>query len=195
MAINKFRHVKFLEKKCGTTRGKSVIFFWKIRFEVLNAFCLPHVYGRRQSRRERCWNAYCKPCSTPAAGYNPVKRSCIFCIKIWPASIPYSFFCWSNPWRWFAFRHLCWLYQVIQLLGLFVPVLFGLHSSPSLISIFSDFEMLYLTSIRNYQASLRYQYWSLTQTWSTLAGIVRSRENAKLIFLGNFRQIITRNGF
>ena len=107
---------------------------------VFNAFCLPHVYGRCQSRRERRWNAYCKPCSTPAAcpvaGHNPVKRSCIFCIKIWPPSIPYSLFCWANPWRWFAFRHLCWIYQVIQPLGLFVPVLFGLHSSPRLISIF-----------------------------------------------------------
>ena len=50
----------------------------------------------------------------PVAGHNPVKRSCIFCIKIWPASIPYSFFCWANPWRWFTFRHLCWVYQVIQ---------------------------------------------------------------------------------
>ena len=60
---------------------------------------------------------------------------------------------------------------------------------------FSDVEMLYLTAIRNYQASLRYQYWSLSQTWSTLAGIVRSRENAILTFLGDFRQIITRNGF
>ena len=37
----------------------------------------------------------------PVAGHNPVKRSCIFCIKIWPASIPYSFFCLANPW--FAF--------------------------------------------------------------------------------------------
>ena len=60
---------------------------------------------------------------------------------------------------------------------------------------FSDFEMFYLTAIRNYQASLRYQNWSLLQTWSTLAGIVRSHENAILIFLGDFRQIITRNGF
>ena len=33
---------------------------------------------------------------------------------------------------------------------------------------FSDFEMLYLTAIRNYQASLRYQYWSLSQTGSSL---------------------------
>ena len=32
---------------------------------------------------------------------------------------------------------------------------------------FSDFEMLYLTAIRNYQASLRNQYWSLSQTGST----------------------------
>ena len=60
---------------------------------------------------------------------------------------------------------------------------------------FSDFEMLYLTAIRNYQASLRYQYWSLSQTWSTLASIIRSRENAILIFLGDSCQIITRNGF
>ena len=34
---------------------------------------------------------------------------------------------------------------------------------------FSDFEMLYLTAIQNYQASLWYQYWSLSQTGSTLA--------------------------
>ena len=47
---------------------------------------------------------------------------------------------------------------------------------------FSDFEMLYLTAIRSYQASLRYQYRSLSQTWSTLAGMVRSRKNAILIF-------------
>ena len=60
---------------------------------------------------------------------------------------------------------------------------------------FSDFEMLYLTAIRNYQASLRYQYWSLSQTGSSRWGIVRSREHAILIFLGEFRQIITRNGF
>ena len=62
---------------------------------------------------------------------------------------------------------------------------------------FSDFEMLYLTVIRNYQASLRYQYWSLSRTGSKHDrwGIVRSRENAILIFLGDFRQIITRNGF
>ena len=62
---------------------------------------------------------------------------------------------------------------------------------------FSDFEMLYLTAIRNYQASLRYQYWSLSQTGSTHGrwGIVSSRENAILIILGDFRQIITRNGF
>ena len=71
---------------------------WKIRdfFKNPFAFFLPHVYRRRQSRRERRWNAYCKPFSTPAAcpgrWHNPVKRSCIFCIKIWPASIPYSFF-------------------------------------------------------------------------------------------------------
>ena len=32
---------------------------------------------------------------------------------------------------------------------------------------FSDFEMLYLVAIQNYQASLRYQYWSLSQTGST----------------------------
>ena len=36
---------------------------------------------------------------------------------------------------------------------------------------FSDFEMLYLTAIQNYQASLRYQYWSLSQTGNTLARI------------------------
>ena len=53
----------------------------------------------------------------PVAGHNPVKRSCIFCIKIWPASIPYSFFSWANPWGWFSFRHLCWVYQVIEPLG------------------------------------------------------------------------------
>ena len=33
---------------------------------------------------------------------------------------------------------------------------------------FSDFETLYLTAIRNYQASLRYQYWLLSQTGSSL---------------------------
>ena len=71
---------------------------WKIRdfFKNLFAFFLPHVFRRHQSCREIRWNAYCKPFSTPAAcpgrWHNPVKRSCIFCIKIWPASIPYSFF-------------------------------------------------------------------------------------------------------
>ena len=51
-------------------------------------------------------------------------------LKFDPLLYRIRFFCWANPWRWFTFRHLCWVYQVIQPLGLFVPVLFGLHSSP-----------------------------------------------------------------
>ena len=34
---------------------------------------------------------------------------------------------------------------------------------------FSDFEMLYLTTIRNYQASLRYQYWCFSATSAKLS--------------------------
>ena len=34
---------------------------------------------------------------------------------------------------------------------------------------FSDFEMLYLTAIRNYQASLRYQYWFFSATSAKLS--------------------------
>ena len=34
---------------------------------------------------------------------------------------------------------------------------------------FSDFEMLYLTAIRNYQASLRYQYWFFLATSAKLS--------------------------
>ena len=61
---------------------------------------------------------------------------------------------------------------------------------------FSDFEMLYLTAIRNYQASLRYQNIDHCRKQAAPMarwGIVRSRENAILIFLGDFCQIITRN--
>ena len=39
---------------------------------------------------------------------------------------------------------------------------------------FNDFETLYPTAIRNFQASLRYQYWSLSQTGSSLSsGLAR----------------------
>ena len=111
---------------------RKICDFFKTRLKMLFAFPMstdvvnPAVrYAEMLTANlaERLWLAL-------VAGHNPVKRSCIFCIKIWPASIPYSFFCWANPWRWFAFRHLCWIYQVIQPLGLFVPALFGLHLSP-----------------------------------------------------------------
>ena len=104
----------------------------------------------------------------PVAGHNPVKRYCIFCIKIWPASIPYSFFCWANPWRWFAFHIFVGcikLYSRLDYLYLYYSVYI---QALNWYRFFSDFETLYLTAIWNYQASIRYQYWSLSQTGSSL---------------------------
>ena len=106
----------------------------------------------------------------PVAGHNPVKCSCIFCIKIWPASIPYSFlFAGIIPGddsRFAIFVGFIKLYSRLDYLYLYYSVYIqALHWY----RFFSDFEMLYLTAIRNYQASLPYQYWSLSQTGSTLA--------------------------
>ena len=147
----------------------------KIRDFFKNPFWgLPHVYGcRRQSRRERRWNAYCnlavRLLLAPVAGHNPVKRSCIFCIKIWPASIPYSFFFAGlipgDDSRFAIFVGFTKLYSRLDYLYLYYSVYI---QALNWYRFFSDFEMLYLTAIRSYQASLRYQYWSLSQTGSSL---------------------------
>ena len=60
----------------------------------------------------------------PVAGHNSVKSALkfdplLYRIRLFAGLIPDL-----------RFHHLCWVYQVIQPLGLFVPVLFGLHSSP-----------------------------------------------------------------
>ena len=119
------RHVKFLKKNAGQ-RAENPWFFLKIRFPMSTDVVNPAVRDAEMLPA----NLAVRLLLVPIAGHNPVKRSRIFCIKIWYASISYSLFCWANSWRWFAFRHLCWVYQVIQPLGLFVPVLFALHSSP-----------------------------------------------------------------
>ena len=96
--IMSYRHVKFLKKKCGTMRGKSVIFKknplksskcflpspWPMSTDVVNP-------SMKAAEMLTANLAVCLLLA-PAAGHNPVKRSCIFCIKIRPASIQYSFF-------------------------------------------------------------------------------------------------------
>ena len=123
-----------------------------------------------------CWMEFLNRKSAQTyAGHNQVKRSCIFCFKIWPASIPYSFFAGLIPGddpRFAIFVGFIKLYSRLDYLYLYYSVYI---QALNWYLFFSDFEMLYLTVIWNYQASLRYQYWSLSPTLSTLAGIVRSR--------------------
>ena len=132
----------------------------------------------------------------PVAGHNPVKRSCIFCIKIWPASIPYSFFAGLIPGddsRFAIFVGFIKLYSLLDYLYLYYLVNI---QALNWYRFFSDFEMLYLSAFRNYQASLRYQYWSHSrETWRYHVLACCLFATMILIFLGDFRQIITRNGF
>ena len=109
----------------------------------------------------------------PVAGHNPVKRSCIFCIKIWPASIlfllGYRFFAGLIPGddsRFAIFVGFIKLYSRLDYLYLYYSVYI---QALNWYRFFSDFEMLYLTAIRNYQASLRYQYWFFSATSAKLS--------------------------
>ena len=102
----------------------------------------------------------------PVAGHNPVKRSCIFCIEIRPASIPYSFFCWANPWRRFALRHLClglssytaaWIICTCIIRFTFKPLIdidFSVTLRPFTWQLFETTKLLMIS------------YWSLSQTGS-----------------------------
>ena len=108
-------------------------------------------------------------CLPLVAGNNPVKRSCIFCIKIWPASIPYSFFAGLIPGddsRFAIFVGFIKLYSRLDYLYLYYSVYI---QALNWYRFFSDFEMLCLTAIRNYQASLRYQYWFFSATSAKLS--------------------------
>ena len=103
------------------------------------------------------------------AVHNPVKRSCIFCIKIWPASIPYSFFAELIPGddsRFAIFVGFIKLYIRLDYLYLYYSVYI---QALNWYRFFSDFEMLYLTAIQNYQDSLRYQYWFFSATSAKLS--------------------------
>ena len=106
----------------------------------------------------------------PDAGHNPVKRSCIFCIKIWPASTPYSFFFAElipgNNSRFAIFVGFIKLYSRLDYLYLYYSVYI---QALNWYRFFSDFQTLYLTAIRNYQASLRYQYWFFSATSAKLS--------------------------
>ena len=77
------RHVKFLNKKCGTTRRKYVIFL-KIRFKCFFAFpmSMDVVNPAVRDTEMLTANLAVRLLLAPVAGHNPVKRSCIFCIKI-----------------------------------------------------------------------------------------------------------------
>ena len=121
---HKDRHVKFLKKKCGTTRGKSVIFF---KFFFWSSKCfLPSPCLRTSSvppwETLKCLlqtlqYACCLSRSLAITQSNVLVYSAL---KFDPLLYCIRFFAGL-----FAFRHLCWAYQVIQPLGLFVPVLFG----------------------------------------------------------------------
>ena len=132
----------------------------------------------------------------PVAGHNPVKLSCIFCIKIWLASIPYSFFAGLIPGddsRFAIFVGFIKLYSCLDYLYLYYSVNI---QALNWYRFFSVFEMLYLTAIGNYQASLWYQYWFHSrENWRYQVLACCLFATMILIFLGDFRQIITRNGF
>ena len=189
------RHVKFVKKKNAGQRAENLWFFKKIRFEVLNAFCLPHVYGRRHPAvRDAEMLTANLAVRLPLA----ITQSNVLvysALKFDPLLYRIRFFAGlitGNDLRFAIFVGFIKLNSRLDYLYLYYSVYIQTFNW---YRFFSDFEMHYLTAIQNYQASFWYQYWSMSQTWSTLADIVRSRENAILIFLGDFRQIITRNGF
>ena len=174
--IEESRHVKFLKKKCGTTRGKSVIFL-KNPWETLK--CL------LQTLQYACY----LPRSLAITQSNVLVYSAL---KFDPLLYRSHFFCWANPWRWFAFRHLCWVYQVIQPLGLFVPVLFGFTFKP-LIDI--DFSMTLRRFTRQQFETTKLPYDINIDHCRKQEARYRLVSRECNIDFGDFRQIITRNGF
>ena len=167
-----FRHVKFLNKKCGTTRGKSVIF---LKNPLNSSKCfLPSPCQRTssippwetlKSLLQTLQYAWCLPQSLA------ITQSNVLYILHWNLTRFYAvfvFFAGLNPGddsRFAIFVGFIKLYSRLDYLYLYYSVYI---QALNWYWFFSDFETLYLTVIRNYQASLRYQYWSLLQTGSSL---------------------------
>ena len=146
---------------------KIRVFFKKIRF-VENGR-VPHVYGRRQSRRERRWNANCKPSLPRSLAITQSNGLVYSALKFEPLLYHIRFFAGLIPGddsHFPIFVRFIKLYSRLDYLYLYYSVYI---QALNWYRFFSDFEMLYLTAIRNYQASLRCQYWFHSrETWRYL---------------------------
>ena len=158
------RHVKFLEKKCGTTRGKSVIFF-KIPFPMLFAFPMstdvvnPAVRDAEMLTANLAVRLLLAITQSNVLVYSALKFDpLLYRIRYFAGLIP------GDDSRFAIFVGFIKLYSRLHYLYLYYSVYI---QALNWYRFFSDFEVLYLTAIQNYQASLRYQYWSLSQKGST----------------------------
>ena len=152
--------LSFWKKKWRTTRGKSVIFL-KNPWETLK--CL------LQTLQYACYLPRSLAITQPnvlvysALKFDPL----LYRIHFFAGLIP------GDDSRFAIFVGFIKLYSRLDYLYLYYSVYI---QALNWYRFFSDFEMLYPTAIRNYQASLRYQYWSLSQTGSSLSsGLARTQ--------------------
>ena len=164
--------LSFWKKKSGTTRGKSVIFFknlfWSSKCFLLSP-CLRTSsippWETLKCLLQTLQYACCLPRSLAITQSNVLVYSAL---KFDPLLYRIRFFAGLIPGddsRCAIFVEFIKLYSRLDYLYLYYSVYF---QALNWNLFFSDFEMLYLTAIRNYQASLRYQNWSLSQTGSSL---------------------------
>ena len=105
----------------------------------------------------------------PVARHKPVKRLVYSALKFDPLLYRIHFFAGLIPGdgsRFAIFVGFIKLYSRLDYLYLYYSVYI---QALNWFRFFSDFGILYLTAIRNYQASLRYQYWFFSATSTKLS--------------------------
>ena len=145
--------LSFWKKNAGE-RGENLRIFFKIRFETLK--CL------LQTLQYTC----CLSWSLAISQSNVLVYSSwkfdplLYRIRFFAGLIP------GDDSRFAIFAGFIKLYSGLDYLYLYYSVYI---QALNWYRFFSDFETLYLTAIRNYQASLRYQYWFFSATSAKLS--------------------------